>query len=141
MYVCVCRRGAFNFSQAALPLLLKSAEAGHGLPHPPTLIFTGATAALKGNPQTAAFAVGKFALRALSQSLAKEFGPRGVHVSHAVIDGVIDIPGSERWHVSDKPDAKIHPEAVCVPLISHFLSNSPFPLPIPVFAHWRPHVA
>ncbi|KAI9321926.1 hypothetical protein DFJ73DRAFT_955206 [Zopfochytrium polystomum] len=55
---------------------------------PPTLIFTGATAALRGAALFSTFAVQKFALRALSQSLAREFGPRGVHVVHAIVDGM-----------------------------------------------------
>ena len=103
------RRGAFNFSQAALPLLLKSTH----LQHPPTLIFTGATASIKSNATSASFATGKFALRALTQSLAKEFGPKGVHVAHAIIDGVIDIPRTKDWKIGDgAPDAKISSEAV-----------------------------
>lgn len=54
-----------------------------------TLIFTGATASTRGNVTTSAFAVGKFGLRALSQSLAKEFGKENIHVAHAIIDGPI----------------------------------------------------
>lgn len=82
------------------------------LEHPPTLIFTGATASIKANANVASFATGKHALRALSQSLAKEFGPKGVHVSHAIIDGVIDIPMTREWKVGDAPDSKISPDAV-----------------------------
>ncbi|KAL8749092.1 MAG: hypothetical protein Q9184_006940 [Pyrenodesmia sp. 2 TL-2023] len=82
------------------------------LKHPPTLIFTGATAAMKGSALTAAFSTGKFALRSLSQSLAREFGPRGIHVSHVNIDGVIDIPRTHEWMKDAGPDAKIKPEAV-----------------------------
>lgn len=59
------------------------------------------------------FATGKFAVRALSQSLAREFGPQGVHVSHVIVDGVIDIPRSKDWDVGNgKPDAKISTVAV-----------------------------
>ena len=58
------------------------------------------------------FATGKFAMRALAQSLGREFGPKGVHVSHAIIDGVIDIPRTKEWKVSDAPDAKISADAV-----------------------------
>jgi short-subunit dehydrogenase len=71
-----------------IPLLLQSTSSNP--PHPPTLIFTGATAAVKASAKFAAFASAKFALRALSQSLAKEFGPQGVHVSHVIADGVFD---------------------------------------------------
>lgn len=58
------------------------------------------------------FATGKFAMRALAQSLGREFGPKGVHVSHAIIDGVIDIEKTKEWKVSDSPDAKISADAV-----------------------------
>ncbi|KAI9803438.1 MAG: hypothetical protein M1833_000957 [Piccolia ochrophora] len=103
-------RGAYNFSQQVLPLLAKSPESRT---HPPTLIFTGATASVKANASMASFATGKWALRALSQSLAKEFGPQGVHVSHAIIDGVIDVPHTKGWEVGGgKPDAKISSEAI-----------------------------
>lgn len=108
MFVFLCSRGAFIFSQAVLPLLLKSTH----LQYPPTLIFTGATASVKANANVASFAAGKHALRALSQSLAKEFGPKGVHVSHTIIDGVIDIPKTKEWKISDASDAKISAEAV-----------------------------
>ncbi|KAL8730540.1 MAG: hypothetical protein Q9166_003994 [cf. Caloplaca sp. 2 TL-2023] len=101
-------RGAFLLSQAVLPLLLRSTD----LPYPPTLIFTGATAAMKGSALLASFSTGKFALRSLSQSLAREFGPKGVHVSHVNVDGVIDIPRTKEWLKDAGPDAKIDPEAV-----------------------------
>ena len=100
--------GAFHFSQAVLPLLLKANE--NSPKHPPTLVFTGATASIKGSANFAGFAAGKFALRAMSQSLAREYGPKGVHVSHAIIDGVIDIPRTKDWNLGK--DAKISSEAV-----------------------------
>ncbi|KAJ9303058.1 hypothetical protein DTO271G3_432 [Paecilomyces variotii] len=100
-------KGAFNFSQATLPLLLKATS----LEHPPSLIFTGATASVRGSANCAGFASGKFALRALSQSLAREFGPQGVHVSHVIVDGVIDIPRTKSWKF-DHPDAKLSPDAI-----------------------------
>ncbi|KAF9259447.1 short-chain dehydrogenase/reductase SDR [Marasmius fiardii PR-910] len=56
------------------------------------LIFTGATASIRGNVTTSAFAAGKHALRGLSQALAKEFGKQNIHVAHAIIDGVIFTP-------------------------------------------------
>jgi len=52
-----------------------------------TLLFTGATASLRGNTTTSAFAVGKFGVRALAQSLNKEFGKENIHVAHVIIDG------------------------------------------------------
>ncbi|OJJ51109.1 hypothetical protein ASPZODRAFT_319294 [Penicilliopsis zonata CBS 506.65] len=100
-------KGGFNLAKNALPLLLQA----KGLGYPPTLIFTGATASLKGSATFAAFASGKFALRALAQSLAREFGPQGVHVSHVIIDGVIDIPRTKGYQF-EHPDAKLSPEAI-----------------------------
>lgn len=102
------RQGAFNFAQRSIPLLLEARGASE---YPPTLIFTGATASLKGSANFAAFASGKFALRALAQSLAREFGPQGVHVSHTIIDGIIDIPRTKAW-VLEHEDAKLNPDAV-----------------------------
>lgn len=102
------RKGGFNIAKRALPLLL---QAKGSSPYPPTLIFTGATASLKGSANFAAFASAKFALRALAQSLAREFGPQGIHVSHAVIDGVIDIPRTKAWDLGHE-DAKLSPDAV-----------------------------
>ncbi|KPI39167.1 putative oxido YoxD [Cyphellophora attinorum] len=102
-------RGAFHFSQQVIPLLLDAVEASN---YPPTLIFTSATAAMKGSALCASFATGKFAMRALAQSLAREFGPKGIHVNHAIIDGVIDIERTKEWLKDAGPDAKIKPEAI-----------------------------
>lgn len=74
--------GGFIFGREALRLLVPR---GTG-----TLIFTGATASLRGKPPFAAFASAKAGLRSLSQAFAREFGPQGVHVAHVVIDGGID---------------------------------------------------
>jgi NAD(P)-dependent dehydrogenase (short-subunit alcohol dehydrogenase family) len=74
--------GAFLLAQAALPAMLER-QTG-------TLIFTGATASLRGRANFASFAAAKAALRMLAQSLAREFGPQGIHVAHVIIDGVID---------------------------------------------------
>ncbi|KAJ5190698.1 uncharacterized protein N7498_009683 [Penicillium cinerascens] len=98
-------KGAFNFSQATLPLMLNPDNPQY----PPTLIFTGATAALKGGSGLSGFAVSKFGIRAMSQSLAREFGPKGVHVSHAIIDGIIDTEKT-RGISQNTPDSKIDPE-------------------------------
>lgn len=77
------------------------------------MLVTGATASLKASSNFATFAAGKFALRALSQSLAREFGPRGVHVAHVIIDGVIDVPRSKGWTVNDGVEGgKLDPDAV-----------------------------
>jgi NAD(P)-dependent dehydrogenase (short-subunit alcohol dehydrogenase family) len=65
-----------------------------------TIIFTGATASIRGRSGFAAFSSAKHALRALAQSMAKELGPEGVHVAHVVIDGAIDTP----WIRENFPD-------------------------------------
>ncbi|CAI7654713.1 unnamed protein product [Penicillium glandicola] len=98
-------KGAFNFAQATLPLML-NADKGQS---PPTLIFTGATAALKGSSGLSGFAMSKFGIRAMSQSLAREFGPKGVHVSHVIIDGIINTEKT-KGYLQDIPDGKIDPE-------------------------------
>ncbi|KAJ4361143.1 hypothetical protein N0V95_002112 [Ascochyta clinopodiicola] len=102
--------GGVHFSQIFLPLLLKGKELGSE--HPPSLIFTGATASVKSSAQLASFSTGKWALRALSQSLAKEFGPQGVHVAHAIIDGVIDIPRTKEWLKDLGPEAKLSSDGI-----------------------------
>ncbi|KAM6537649.1 hypothetical protein FALCPG4_003559 [Fusarium falciforme] len=99
----------FNLAQKTLPLLR---EAVKDSPHPPTLITTGATASVKASAGFAAFAAGRFAMRALNQSLAREFGPQGVHVAHVVIDGFIDTTASKAWGKTGVPDSKIQPDAV-----------------------------
>ncbi|KFY97317.1 hypothetical protein V498_02138 [Pseudogymnoascus sp. VKM F-4517 (FW-2822)] len=108
-------RGFFNFAHGTLPLLLETAALKEAAPNPPSLLITGATASLKGSAQCASFASGKFALRATAQSLAREFGPQGVHVAHAVIDGVIDTPRLKEsgWKVNEgKEDGTIKPDAI-----------------------------
>ncbi|KAJ5525458.1 hypothetical protein N7494_012108 [Penicillium frequentans] len=98
-------KGAFNFAQATLPFMLNQ----HQGQYPPTFIFTGATAAIKGGSGLSAFAMSKFGIRAMSQSLAREFGPKGVHVSHAIIDGIIDTEKTKAFS-QDVPDSKIDPK-------------------------------
>ncbi|OOG50621.1 SDR family oxidoreductase [Polaromonas sp. C04] len=68
----------------------KRMVAREGRAHKGTIIFTGATAGLRGGANFAAFAGAKHALRALAQSMARELGPRGIHVAHVVVDGAID---------------------------------------------------
>jgi len=111
-------RGAFFFAQAVLPLLLEATS----LEYPPTLIFTSATAAMKGSALCASFSTGKFAMRSLAQSLAREFGPKGVHVTHAIIDGVIDIERTKEYKF-DAPDAKIKPELLRIRTGTYTLSR------------------
>ncbi|KAK4455486.1 diacetyl reductase [Podospora aff. communis PSN243] len=103
-------KGLFNFAQQTLPQLLESVPDS---PHPPTLIVTGATASIRGSARFATFAASKFAARGLTQSLSREFHPKGVHVAHAIIDAVIDIPRTKEWVVNDgKEDSKISPDSI-----------------------------
>lgn len=96
--------GGFLVGQAAARLMVPR---GSG-----TIIFTGATASLRGSARFANLAVPKFGLRALAQSMARELGPQGVHVAHAVIDGQIE---SERYRdlaAQRGPDALLSPDAI-----------------------------
>ena len=81
-----------------------------------TIVFTGATASLRGGAGFSAFAGAKFALRALAQSMARELGPQGIHVAHSVIDGAIDTEFiasnfPERHALKDR-DGILDPEAI-----------------------------
>ncbi|ROT43505.1 short chain dehydrogenase [Sodiomyces alkalinus F11] len=103
-------RGFFAFAQKTLPMLLESVPDSL---YPPTLIITGATASVRGSAYFGGFAAGKFALRALGQSLAREFHPKGVHVAHAIIDGGIDTPwGKDLVMNNGVEDGKIKPEQI-----------------------------
>ncbi len=77
-----------------------------------TLLFTGATAALRGGARFAGLAVGKFGLRALAQSLAREFGPEGIHVAHVVIDGQIGSPAAYQRSPGRSADSFLEPAAI-----------------------------
>ncbi len=74
------------------------------------ILLTGASASVKGYPQSAPFAMGKFALRGLAQSMARELAPQGIHVAHFVIDGAIRNPG--RTEPPDKPNSMLDPDAI-----------------------------
>jgi NAD(P)-dependent dehydrogenase (short-subunit alcohol dehydrogenase family) len=74
------------------------------------ILFTGASASVKGYPLSAPFAMGKFALRGLAQSMARELAPQGIHVGHFVIDGAIRNPG--RTEPPDRPDSMLDPDAI-----------------------------
>lgn len=78
--------GGFLVGRAATRIMLPR---GRG-----TIIFTGATGSIRGGAGFAAFAVPKFGLRALAQSMARELGPKGIHVAHVIIDGMIDSEGA-----------------------------------------------
>jgi NAD(P)-dependent dehydrogenase (short-subunit alcohol dehydrogenase family) len=94
--------GGFLVAQQAVKRML---PAGRG-----AILFTGASASVKGYAQSAPFAMGKFALRGLAQSLAREVSPRGIHVAHVVIDG--GIRSGRRPPSPDKPDALLDPDAI-----------------------------
>ena len=74
------------------------------------ILLTGASASVKGYPNSAAFAMGKFALRGLAQSMARELSPKGVHVAHFVIDG--GIRGEGRQDPAEAPDSLLDPDAI-----------------------------
>ena len=74
------------------------------------IMLTGASAGVKGYPQSAPFAMGKFALRGMAQSMARELHPQGIHVVHVVVDGGILSP--RRPNPPDKPDSMLDPDAI-----------------------------
>ncbi len=78
---------------------------GHG-----AILFTGATAGVKGFAKSAPFAMGKFALRGLAQSAAKELGPKGIHVALFNIDG--GVRSASRPDRADHPDSTLDPDAI-----------------------------
>jgi NAD(P)-dependent dehydrogenase (short-subunit alcohol dehydrogenase family) len=84
---------------------------GHG-----AILFTGASASVKGYPLSAPFAMGKFALRGLAQSMARELAPQGIHIAHFVIDGGIRNPG--RVEPADRPDSMLDPNAIAASYLS-----------------------
>jgi NAD(P)-dependent dehydrogenase (short-subunit alcohol dehydrogenase family) len=94
--------GGFLVGQAAAKAMLPR---GSG-----TIIFTGASASVKGFPLSAPFAMGKFALRGLAQSMARELAPKGIHVAHVVIDG--GIRSATRQDPPDAPDSLLDPDAI-----------------------------
>jgi NAD(P)-dependent dehydrogenase (short-subunit alcohol dehydrogenase family) len=94
--------GGFLVAQAAARRMLAK---GRG-----TILFTGASASVKGYPLSAPFAMGKFALRGLAQSLARELQPKNIHVAHFVIDG--GIRSADRPAPRDQPDSLLDPDAI-----------------------------
>jgi NAD(P)-dependent dehydrogenase (short-subunit alcohol dehydrogenase family) len=78
-----------------------------------TILFTGASASVKGFANSSVFAMGKFALRGLAQALARELHPQNVHVGHVVIDGGISKDGANRPGAPDRgPDGWLHPDEI-----------------------------
>jgi short-subunit dehydrogenase len=100
--IAVTAFGGFLVAQAAARRMLPRA---HG-----AILFTGASASIKGYAQSAPFAMAKFALRGLAQSMARELSPQGIHVAHFVIDG--GIHSARRAEPADKPDSLIDPDAI-----------------------------
>ena len=96
--------GGFLVAQQAAKRMLPQ---GHG-----AILFTGASASVKGFPKSTAFAMGKFALRGLAQSIARELSPHGIHVAHVVIDG--GIRSAARPVPADKPDSLLDPAAIAL---------------------------
>jgi NAD(P)-dependent dehydrogenase (short-subunit alcohol dehydrogenase family) len=96
--------GGFLVAQQAAKRMLPH---GHG-----AILFTGASASVKGYAQSAPFAMGKFALRGLAQSMARELSPQGIHVAHFVIDG--GIRSAARSEPADRPDSMLDPDAIAL---------------------------
>jgi NAD(P)-dependent dehydrogenase (short-subunit alcohol dehydrogenase family) len=94
--------GAFLVAQEAARRMLPRRQG--------VILLTGASASVKGYAQSAPFAMGKFALRGLAQSMARELGPHGIHVAHFVIDG--GIRSARRVEHDDKPDSLLDPKAI-----------------------------
>jgi len=90
MWEMACLAGFLTGREVAKRMVARHESATQGRSHKGTIIFTGATASLRGSANFAGFSGGKMALRALAQSMARELGPMGVHVAHTIIDGAID---------------------------------------------------
>jgi NAD(P)-dependent dehydrogenase (short-subunit alcohol dehydrogenase family) len=100
--IAVTAFGGFLVAQQAVKRMLPQ--------HHGAVIFTGASASVKGYAQSAPFAMGKFALRGLAQSMARELQPQGIHVAHVVVDG--GIRSERRSDPPDKPDSMLDPDAI-----------------------------
>ena len=96
--------GGFLVAQQAVKHMLANK---HG-----AILFTGASASVKGYAQSAPFAMGKFALRGLAQSMARELSPQGLHIAHFVIDG--GIRSASRTEPADRPDSMLDPDAIAL---------------------------
>ena len=94
--------GGFLVGQAAARRMLAAGEGA--------IFFTGASASVKGYARSASFAMGKFGLRGLAQSMARELSPRGIHVGHFVIDG--GIRSEARGRIDPGDDHLLHPDAI-----------------------------
>jgi NAD(P)-dependent dehydrogenase (short-subunit alcohol dehydrogenase family) len=100
--IAVTAYGGFLVAQEAARRMVPKASG--------VVLLTGASASVKGYAQSAPFAMGKFALRGLAQSMARELGPQGIHVAHVVVDG--GIRSAHRAEAADRPDATLDPDAI-----------------------------
>jgi NAD(P)-dependent dehydrogenase (short-subunit alcohol dehydrogenase family) len=96
--------GAFYGAQQVLPAMVEKRRG--------TILLTGATASMRGSANFAALATGKFGLRALAQSMAREFGPQGIHVSHVIIDGQINTPRVREMSPDREEHTMLSPDAI-----------------------------
>lgn len=113
--IMVTAYGGFLVAQEAAKRMVPN---GHG-----AILFTGASASVKGYVQSASFAMGKFALRGLAQSMARELHPMGIHIGHFNIDGGIRNPNRpERIDSADNPDSMLDPDAIAQSYL-HFLKQ------------------
>jgi NAD(P)-dependent dehydrogenase (short-subunit alcohol dehydrogenase family) len=94
--------GGFLVAQQAARRMLRQ---GSG-----AILFTGASASVKGYANSSSFAMGKFALRGLAQSMARELAPKNIHVAHFVIDG--GVRAADRSEPADRPDSMLDPDAI-----------------------------
>ena len=102
--IAVSAFGGFLVAQEAVKRMLPNKRGA--------ILFTGASASVKGYAQSAPFAMGKFALRGLAQSMARELSPQGIHVAHFVIDG--GIRSAARTEPADRPDSMLDPDAIAL---------------------------
>lgn len=104
----VCALGGFMMGREAARRMVPRGEG--------TILFTGASASLRGNANFAAFAAGKHAMRVTAQSMARELGPQNIHVAHVIIDGLIDAPRSRAMMEAAferlGPDGVLHTDAI-----------------------------
>lgn len=106
----VSRRSAFGAFVAAKEVAPAMIARGRG-----TMLFTGATAGVKAGPKSVSFGPAKFAMRGLAQSLARDLGPRGIHVARINVDGSIDIPGTRGLKPSLQDGDFLKPDAIAEP--------------------------
>ena len=102
--IAVSAFGGFLVAQEAVKRMLPNKRGA--------ILFTGASASVKGYAQSTPFAMGKFALRGLAQSMARELSPQGIHVAHFVIDG--GIRSAARTEPADRPDSMLDPDAIAL---------------------------